>query len=276
MASSFGAARGRAAFRAFAAAALMAASGVQPLAAQSADSTRFKHVFASTDAYVVGGFTLALLAARPLDARVTAKMQQPAWQANKYAGRGSTVVRLLAVPGTLVGGAVAYGYGRATHDPTISRVALHSVEAVVVNGIVTNAGKVVAGRARPYKDVNNPHDFKLFRGWRNPDYQSFPSGHTSSAFAMAAALTAEAGVYHPKQRWIVGGVTYTLASLTGISRMYNNKHWASDVVAGAAIGTVTGLTVVRYNYIHRGNTVDRHLVPKNRTGIPIVISIPAP
>jgi membrane-associated phospholipid phosphatase len=93
---------------------------------------------------------------------------------------------------------------------------------------------------------------------------------------MATALTAEAGEWRPRDRWIVGGVTYTLATLTGVSRIYNNMHWASDVMAGAALGTVTGLAVVRYNHIHTGNTIDDKLLPKSNRAIPIIISIPAP
>ena len=49
--------------------------------------------------------------------------------------------------------------------------------------------------------------------------------------------------------------------------MYYDKHWASDVVVGAAIGTFTGLKVVRYSHAHPNNRLDRAVL-KNRVGSP--------
>lgn len=67
------------------------------------------------------------------------------------------------------------------------------------------------------------------------NYHSFPSGHTATAFMCATMLHKEYGHISP---WIsVGG--YTIATATGISRILNNKHWASDVLVGAGIGTIT-------------------------------------
>ena len=50
---------------------------------------------------------------------------------------------------------------------------------------------------------------------------------------------------------------YGGATLVGLSRMYNNAHWASDVALGAAIGTFAGLKTVRYSHAHPDNPVDR-------------------
>ncbi len=64
------------------------------------------------------------------------------------------------------------------------------------------------------------------------DYLSFPSGHTAEAFANAEFLRMEYGNQYP---WLaVAG--YAMAATTGYLRMYNNKHWFSDVLSGAAIG----------------------------------------
>ena len=63
-------------------------------------------------------------------------------------------------------------------------------------------------------------------------YNSFPSGHTATAFMTASMLHKEYGWRSP---WFsIGG--YTAAAVTGVSRICNNRHWLSDVVAGAAIG----------------------------------------
>lgn len=63
-------------------------------------------------------------------------------------------------------------------------------------------------------------------------YNSFPSGHTASAFAAAEFLYQE---FKFKSPWI-GYAGYFIAATTGTLRLYNNKHWFSDVVAGAGFG----------------------------------------
>lgn len=66
-------------------------------------------------------------------------------------------------------------------------------------------------------------------------FNSFPSGHTANAFASAEFLNQEYKDIYP---W-VGYAGYTVAIATGILRMYNNKHWFSDVVAGAGFGILS-------------------------------------
>jgi hypothetical protein len=71
------------------------------------------------------------------------------------------------------------------------------------------------------------------------NYDSFPSGHTSTAFLAAEFLHQEYGC---KSVWIsICG--YGTATLTGISRIYNNRHWTSDVIAGAGIGIMSAKLV---------------------------------
>jgi hypothetical protein len=64
---------------------------------------------------------------------------------------------------------------------------------------------------------------------------SFPSGHTAMAFAGAEFLMQE---YKQKSVWY-GISGYAVATATGIFRMYNNRHWLTDVVAGAGIGILS-------------------------------------
>ncbi len=61
--------------------------------------------------------------------------------------------------------------------------------------------------------------------------QSFPSGHTSTAFATATALTYSYG-------WCAGLVAYPLAAFVGLSRLADDVHWGSDVIAGAFLGFI--------------------------------------
>lgn len=66
-------------------------------------------------------------------------------------------------------------------------------------------------------------------------FSSFPSGHTAEAFASAEFLRLE---YNEVSPWY-GVAGYAMAVSTGYLRMYNNKHWFSDVVAGAGVGIVS-------------------------------------
>lgn len=77
---------------------------------------------------------------------------------------------------------------------------------------------------------------------------SFPSGHTATAFVAAEFLHQE---YKDKSAWIsVGG--YAMATMIGVSRVYNDKHWISDVVAGAGIGMLsTKLIYLGYPYVSK-------------------------
>ncbi len=75
---------------------------------------------------------------------------------------------------------------------------------------------------------------------------SFPSGHTSEAFASAELMRME---YQETQPWL-GVAGYAMAVTTGYLRMYNNKHWISDVIAGAGIGIAsTRLSYLIYDKI---------------------------
>jgi membrane-associated phospholipid phosphatase len=112
---------------------------------------------------------------------------------------------------------------------------------------VSSVLKVAVGRARPF--MSNDGDPDHFRLSRSSDFQSFPSGHTTAAFAFAAALTSESDTWWPHHHRLVGTALYGAATLVGLSRIYDDKHWASDVLAGAAIGTFSGVTIVRFNHV---------------------------
>lgn len=66
-------------------------------------------------------------------------------------------------------------------------------------------------------------------------YNSFPSGHTVTAFVGAEMLRREYGSEYPA----VAIAGYTVATGVGLLRMYNNRHWASDVLAGAGVGILS-------------------------------------
>ena len=88
------------------------------------------------------------------------------------------------------------------------------------------------------------------------DYFSFPPGHTAEAFASAEFLRME---YKNVSPWY-GIVGYAMAAGTGYLRMYNNKHWFSDVLTGAGIGIIsTKLAYWLYPKIQHRLFKDKHV-----------------
>src|SRR2546430_15385507 len=82
----------------------------------------------------------------------------------------------------------------------------------------------------------------------------FPSGHAKNAFAIASAIAGNS------KGWLVPTMAYTVASSIAFARMNDNVHWASDVFAGALIGTATGRTIARRHH-SQGQRADWTLVP---------------
>jgi membrane-associated phospholipid phosphatase len=166
----------------------------------------------------------------------------------------------------MITGAGIYAGGLIAGSRRAEDLGLHTVETIVIANTITAAIKMTAGRARPRESPNNAANFQLFRGFGNGEYQSFPSGHTTAAFAFATIVSAETSHWWPESRWIVGPVVYGGAALTGVSRIYNNAHWASDVIAGAAVGTLTGIKVYRYQHSHPNNRLDKRFL---RAGVQV-------
>jgi len=233
-------------------------------------------LFVGKDALILGAFTLGTVAVAPLDVAVAKRLQYPWVQENRFLRRSATGLRLLAVPGSLITGAALYGIGRADGQRRLQALGLHSVESILIADVVGGTIKFVAGRARPYADIDNPADFQLFRGFSDNKYRSFPSGHTINAFAFASTLTREVQFWYPHSAFYVGTVFYGGATLMGLSRIYNNQHWASDVLGGAAIGTLIGVKVVKYTHSHPGNPIDNNLIKGKRgsqtRSVPLVFS----
>ena len=218
-------------------------------------------LFSRRDAYIAAGFTVLTVAMFPVDQRIAAHLQNPGAQANHFFKNASRGFEYMADPGSIVIGAGLYGVGRLARWQNVADLGLHGLEAVVLSGAITNVIKDLAGRARPYfTEDTSASNFAFGRGFKSGDYQSFPSGHTTAAFAAASAVTSESLRWWPQGIWFVAPAMYGGATLVGLSRMYNNKHWASDVVLGAGIGTFSGLKVVRYNHNHPGNFIDRVLL----------------
>lgn len=219
-------------------------------------------LFSRRDYWIGLGFVAATAAALPLDQRVAYNLQLPQNQNEPGLVRASGVFRNIADPGSVYIGTGMYAAGLLFQNRTLADMGLHASEALSIASVAGFVLKGIVGRPLPRQhNAGADADSYVFgRGVRvDGNWQAFPSGHTLAVFSIASVLTAEAQDRWPSRGTLVGVLTYGVASAAGISRLYNNAHWLSDVIFGAGIGIVSGIKTVQYAHTHPGNWVDRLL-----------------
>lgn len=143
-------------------------------------------------------------------------------------------------------------YGLIIKDQKLKNTTLLATQAFITAGSVSTVLKIITGRDRPSYYGPDEVAAPTFRGpllnnknGRESSFSSsFPSGHSSVAFAAATVFAMEY-----KNKPIIPIIAYTAASVVSLSRITENKHWLSDVVVGAALGYLSGRQVV--NNFHR-------------------------
>ncbi|MDQ2931194.1 MAG: phosphatase PAP2 family protein [Gemmatimonadota bacterium] len=232
------------------------------LADSAVDHAHHPSLFTRSDAWTFGAFIAGAAALRPFDSQIANEIREPAAQRNRSAARAAKTFNFIGSPGTLLAGVAMYGVGRIGHFDRVADLGLHSTEAIVVSAGATFLIKGLAGRQRPsHAGVNDPDDFSFGGGFKSGGSSSFPSGHATAAFATATVVTLETHRWWPRSTWYVAPLMFGGASLVGVARLYTNAHWASDVIMGAGIGTLTGLKVFRYNHVtSRNNRANRWLL----------------
>ncbi len=130
---------------------------------------------------------------------------------------------------------LTYGTGLLLGNDDIRVTGRLLVESLLLSGTPELVLKYIFGRSRPYGN-NSQWDFTWFR--TNDTFESFPSGHTVVAFSVSTVLAERID-----NLWARIGF-YGAASLTAFERMYDNQHWASDVLVGAGLGLLGGFFVV--------------------------------
>lgn len=154
----------------------------------------------------------------------------------KPLGKMSTFAELMGqlVPNVLYFGAMKLHY-YYTESSSSNLNAEIMFKATLYASLVTNILKYTIREPRPTTG-----------GARN----SFPSGHTTSAFAFASSVAAIHG-------WKWGVPAYTLAATVGVSRINDNAHYLHDVLAGASIGIGYGLGIT---YLLKKEVINENLV----------------
>ena len=238
---------------------ILLATALAQLPAQQRDTVPSTTLFTWRDAVLGAVFIGGTYALHPVDKAWAQRLQNPRNQQNRFLEKVATGFRTIADPGALIIGASLYTMGRVSKDDRLADLGLHGTEALVVGALTADVGKVVFGRGRPFVKSSdstfNPDNWQFGRGLRQEQFRSFPSGHTTAGFAAAAAVTNETSRWWPGSQWYIGPIMFGGATMIGLSRMYNNRHWASDVMMGAAIGTFAGNKVVRY--YHRVNPTSK-------------------
>lgn len=168
-----------------------------------------------------------------------------------------------------VGLAATYLVGTILKNPKLKKASVLAFSSLLVSGVLVQGLKQVFGRVRPYA-TDNHLDF-YGPGIRSSKYNSFPSGHTTAAFAVASSIST---VYDST---LVKILAYGAATLTGLSRVHDNKHWMSDVFMGAIIGTLTGKFITKRHMLNNPNSrvqvQPAVLNVNNQTGYGVSITI---
>jgi membrane-associated phospholipid phosphatase len=180
-----------------------------------------KHLPRRNSLYFLLGGGAAALAVHPADESINRHLL------------GSSFADAFFAPGKYVGATevqigasfTTYILGRVRHQPRVQHLGMDLLEAQILTEGIVEGAKVMVRRDRPL----NPD------GTRYPGY-SFPSGHAAVTFASATVLQQHLG-------WKAAVPTYVLATYVATSRLHDNRHFASDVVFGAATGIVVGRSV---------------------------------
>lgn len=188
---------------------------------------------------VLAGVLLVVIAALALDARVAA------WAAHtRYALLDAFVAVLNPVGSgvTLLVACVGLGTAcRWLERPRLYEAAWLAGLAFASAGLVEFSLKHLVGRPRPDAGL---HAVAFVGPTFAPDVDSFPSGHATSVFAVATVFV----TFYPRLAWPL----YSLAAAIALGRVYLERHYVSDVMAGMLIGVVVAAHLVRHRRVVLG------------------------
>jgi membrane-associated phospholipid phosphatase len=232
-------------------------AGAKASASASPQTLRQRPLWTSRDLFVGVALAATTAALLPADGQIARALQRPDLQASSALRGTADGIETIASPGALLFGGSLYVVGLVSRKRTPADIGWHTLEALAVSGQVTSLFKGLFGRSRPYASGGNAGDFDFGGGFGEATRRSLPSGHTSMAFTFASVVAEETAHHWPRAHRVIAPLAYTAATGVGLARMYKDKHWASDIALGAAIGTLSGRLVVRYAHARPRNLIDR-------------------
>lgn len=176
-----------------------------------------KRIFQNrTNLYFLGMAGGLALAIRPYDVQISEELRQEKedWEMHIPSKLGSFY--FLACASVLT-----YTIGHIFDENEVAETGVYLLEAFTTTYLLTYASKKIIGRTRPNSE----------------NTRSFPSGHASGVFTLASVLDKRHG-------YKIGIPGYLLASFVGFSRIREQKHFPTDVIAGAALGIIVGRSFV--------------------------------
>jgi membrane-associated phospholipid phosphatase len=229
--------------------------------AQASDSSAHDKTFLTRRDLLVGGLAIGATGIMSIfDDDIAIASREQRYQSAALHRFSSDVSKVNETTLT-VAGLLTYGIGRLTKQETVTDIALHTTESVVLASLASQVIRGPLGRTRPHVTGDtNQYDFHFGQGFRHFENRAFPSIHTSSGMAVATALTMELHRRHAGATPFVAPLLFAAGILPGISRIQLDQHWASDIVAGAFMGVFAGYKVVSYSHDHPNNRFDRILL----------------
>ncbi|MBO9727275.1 MAG: phosphatase PAP2 family protein [Chitinophaga sp.] len=134
-----------------------------------------------------------------------------------------------------------YVAGVIAHDRNLEHGGLMAAKSLIISTVIYATIKSIVRRGRPtYYD--SPFTFEPPFS-KDKQHTSFPSGHSLTVMTVATAMAELYGKDHPWVPW----VAYSIAGLTGITRLYENRHWSSDVLIGLSLGHFVTKSIFRHH-----------------------------
>lgn len=155
-----------------------------------------------------------------------------------------------------------------TKDEELAGLSSTALQSMFTAGLSVMALKLLFHRIRPEEQaLLDPHQF-LGPSLSSANL-SFPSGHSAIAFSLAASVSA----YYDDPLYLALPL-YTIASLTAWQRIYDQKHWPSDVIMGGLMGVFIGRKIARWQKERGGRiSIAPCLIPNTRIGLAMRIPL---
>lgn len=199
------------------------------------------------DQWITAGGALVFTASMvSLDEAINQPMTNWNTQFAENFGKAGDIIGGLPVQAGITGSALLIG--QLTKSKGLLHFGLDNLQAQAFTGAMALLFKNLSHRARPETGEGAFSWYGPFQQWGNDSYESFFSGHTALSFSTANMI-----FMHSGKKWWVGVLGFGTATAVGISRMQQQKHWSSDVVLGAIMGTAISSFVYKHQEKRRAS-----------------------